>query len=49
MPEEKKKVVQMNDQIERRHRFKRHNDKVNEIDIHIASRIQEIKLLPDSF
>lgn len=39
----------MDDQIERRYRYKKHSQKIKEIDVHIANRIQEIKLIPDNY
>ena len=32
-----------------RHRFKKHNVKLKEIDLTVSNKIQEIKLLPDNF
>ena len=38
-PEEKFKTSLLDEQIDKRHRYKKHNQKLKEIDIHIANRI----------
>ena len=39
----------MDEEVQNRHRYKKHAQQISEIDIHIANRIQEIRLIPDSY